>query len=63
MIAYVVVVETPYFAVTDGDGKYTISDVPNGTYQLSVWHERLKKKQTQEITVTSTTSADFALNQ
>jgi plastocyanin len=63
MVAYVVVVETPYFAVTDADGKYTISDAPNGTYQLSVWHERLKKKQTQEITVNSTATADFTLNQ
>ncbi len=63
MVAYVVVTETPYFAVTDADGKYTISDVPSGTYQLSVWQERLKKKQTQEITVNSTTTANFALNQ
>ena len=43
MAAYVVVVETPYFAVTDAEGKYTISGVPDHTYKLSVWNERLKK--------------------
>jgi plastocyanin len=63
MIAYVVAVETPYFTVTDADGKYTINDVPSGNYQLSVWQERLKKKQTQEVTVSSTVTADFTLNQ
>ena len=60
MSAYVVAVETPYFAVTNAEGAYTITDVPDGTYQLSVWHERLKK-QTREVTVGAATTADFTL--
>ncbi|MFQ6616881.1 MAG: beta-sandwich domain-containing protein [Fidelibacterota bacterium] len=40
MEAYVVVVETPYFAVTDTDGSFVIHDVPGGTYTLKVWSER-----------------------
>lgn len=60
MAAYVVAVETPYFAVTDAEGRYAITDVPGGTYQLSVWHERLKK-QTREVTLGAATTADFTL--
>ena len=30
MGAYILVLETPYFAVTDKDGNYTIKDVPPG---------------------------------
>lgn len=60
MAAYIVAVETPYFAVTNAEGGYTIAAVPDGTYQLSVWHERLKK-QTREVTVGAATTADFTL--
>lgn len=42
MSAYVVVLETPYFALTDQEGHYTITGVPPGTYRLSTWHEKLK---------------------
>ncbi len=40
MSAYIVVAETPYFAVTDADGNYKIENVPPGTYTLNAWHER-----------------------
>jgi plastocyanin len=53
MSAYVVAVETPYFAVTEKDGVYTIEDVPPGKYTLKVWHEKLKGKDV-EITVPET---------
>lgn len=60
MSAYVVAVETPYFAVTDAEGKYTINGIPDHTYQLSVWHPRLKK-QTREAVVKGSSTADFTL--
>jgi len=44
------VIENPYFASTDAKGRYTISDVPPGTYKLKAWHERLPPL-TKEITV------------
>ncbi len=50
MSAYVVAVETPYFAVTAKDGSYTIKNVPPGKYTLKIWHEKLKGKPV-EITV------------
>jgi len=48
MSAFIVVVKTPYFAMTDKEGKFTIRDVPHGSYKLKVWGERLKKKQLEK---------------
>ena len=42
MSAYVVVTETPYFAVTGKDGKFILKDVPPGNYTVKVWHEKAK---------------------
>jgi plastocyanin len=39
MSGYVVVVPTPYFAVTDKDGNFEIKDVPDGSYTLKTWSE------------------------
>jgi plastocyanin len=40
MLAYVVVVDTPYFAVTDAAGAFVVRGVPPGRYKLGVWHEK-----------------------
>jgi hypothetical protein len=50
MRGYIGVVEHPFFAVTDGDGRYTIPQLPPGTYTIEAWHERLGT-QTQKLTV------------
>ncbi|MDO8548540.1 MAG: hypothetical protein Q7S39_00110 [Ignavibacteria bacterium] len=39
MSAYIVVLETPYFSLTNEEGEFSISDVPSGNYKLSFWHE------------------------
>jgi len=39
MSGYVVVVATPYFAVTDKDGGFEIKNVPDGHYTLKTWSE------------------------
>lgn len=41
MSAFIVIAETPYFSVTDEEGKYSIRNVPPGEYKLLVWHERM----------------------
>lgn len=51
MSAYIVVVETPYFDVTDKEGKFSVKNVPPGNYTLTVWHEKIKKGPTQTVTV------------
>ncbi len=42
MSAFVVVVEHPYFAVTDEKGTFKIENVPPGTYKIKMWHEGFK---------------------
>lgn len=51
MSAYVIVLETPYFDVTDKVGKFSIKNVPAGNYTLAVWHEKIKKGPTQTVAV------------
>ncbi len=36
-----VATDTPYYAVTDDKGNYTIKDVPAGSYTVEVWQEKL----------------------
>ncbi|MDP2829867.1 MAG: methylamine utilization protein [Sulfuricellaceae bacterium] len=43
MEAYVLVVNTPYFAKTVASGRATIGKVPPGRYNLKVWHPLQKK--------------------
>ena len=61
MSAFLVVVPTPYFAVTDSDGAYEIKDVPPGTYTLKTWSED-GKVTTQPVTVAAgTATADLTV--
>jgi hypothetical protein len=41
MNAYVGVLDHPYFAVSDADGKFDLKGVPPGTYTIEAWHEKL----------------------
>jgi plastocyanin len=40
MSAIIAVVDSPWLAVTGGNGKFTIADVPPGDYVFRVFHER-----------------------
>jgi plastocyanin len=76
MNAYVYVAGNGYAAATNADGRYTLSNVPPGTYKLVLWHEGWKSKdvggrpdfsesvqESQQITVVAgkSTTADFTL--
>src|SRR6202034_2551791 len=39
MNAEMMVVQHPYYAVTDERGRFELSSVPPGTYQIVAWHE------------------------
>ena len=56
MNGYIVVVPTPYFALTGNDGTFTIKDVPPGTYTLKTWSED-GKPATQTVTLTDATTS------
>jgi len=60
MVAYVCVVDHPFFAVTDAAGAFLIKGLPAGTYTLGVWHEGLAGPD-QELTVKEDAKADFVL--
>ena len=47
MSAYVIVLQNPYFTMTDDKGAFEIKDVPPGTYQLKIWNEKLKETSMQ----------------
>jgi plastocyanin len=38
MLAYIQVVDTPYFGKTDASGKVTLDRLPAGKYSVKVWH-------------------------
>lgn len=50
MRAWIYEFDNPYFATTDKDGNFELTDVPPGTYQLVAWHEVLGEK-TSPVTV------------
>ena len=54
MFAYVCVVKHPFFAVTDGDGNFSISNAPPGNYVLAAYHVKTHgagKGVTQPVTL------------
>ena len=57
MNAYVAVLDHPFFAVTDAEGKFEIKGLPAGTYTLEAWHEKLGAV-TQSVTVAAKDSKD-----
>ena len=63
MHCIVLVLENPYFASTDENGRYAITNIPPGTYKLKAWHERLPADE-REITVPASgeVRADFTLS-
>lgn len=50
MVAYIVVLENPYFVKTEKEGNFRMENIPPGTYQLKTWHEKMKSAP-QEVTI------------
>ena len=60
MSSYAGVFTNPFFSVTKDDGKFTISGLDAGTYELSAWHEKLGvQKATVTVTGSETKSVNF----
>jgi plastocyanin len=57
MNAYVGVLDHPYFATTDMDGKFELKGLPPGTYTIEAWHEKLGTM-TQSVTVAAKDSKE-----
>jgi len=65
MFSYACIVDHPYFAVTDKNGKYTIKNVPDGKYTMEVYHRKaapITAPMTGEVTVSGgSVTKDFTL--
>jgi hypothetical protein len=59
MLGYLVVVDTPYYAVSDGSGAFQIKNVPPGTYEATVWHENASAPVKRRVTVAEGTQLSF----
>ena len=49
--SWALVVDHPYYAITDQEGKFEIGDIPPGTYKATIWHPYLHEEYKQTITV------------
>ena len=60
MKTYIAVMTHPYFDVSGTDGMFEISGLPDGSYEIEAWHEKLGT-QSASVTVSGgAASADFS---
>lgn len=50
MSAVVLVLDNPYFAIPDAQGRYQIENIPPGEYTVVAWHERSEEVE-QRVTI------------
>jgi len=60
MVAYLLVVDTPYFAKTDVTGAASIENLPAGAYKMTAWHYRIATPDELPTRQLSADSADSA---
>lgn len=60
MIGYILVVDTPCYAVTGADGKAELKEVPAGACKVEVWHPRLLGTAERQIEVASGANSENA---
>ncbi|MEO5956939.1 MAG: carboxypeptidase-like regulatory domain-containing protein [Nitrospiraceae bacterium] len=51
MESWAMAVNNPYYALTDSAGKFSIENIPPGTYQLVVWHPQTGPGVTKMVTI------------
>lgn len=60
MLAFILVLENPYYALTDSSGRFTIPSVPPGRYPVKVWHEKFTAPaKTVEVVEDRPTQVEF----
>jgi plastocyanin len=63
MRAWLVVLPTAAYALTDADGAYKLEDVPPGKHKIKIWHERLGEREDEiEVGAGEKATHDVALN-
>jgi hypothetical protein len=56
---YVCVLETPFYALTDAHGKFTLSDLPPGIYTIEAAHPREGNVKRRVVISGTNTTVDF----
>lgn len=49
MSGHLLVVDTPFYAITDANGQVAFTDLPADDFQLVVWHPQLKSTDNQQV--------------
>jgi hypothetical protein len=60
MEGWIYAVDNPYYAITSADGKFTIGDVPPGTYTLVTWQPYTGEME-QKVTVAGGKAEELAI--
>ncbi len=61
MESWGVAITNPYFAKTDEQGRFTMTDVPPGTYKLVIWHPYIRTTTEQTVTIGPKGSAEATI--
>ncbi|MBI45311.1 MAG: hypothetical protein CMG66_04005 [Candidatus Marinimicrobia bacterium] len=56
MKAWVMVSDHPYFAITDENGYFKIDNIPEGTYEVGFWQEKLSNLPKKKYVISSNSS-------
>ncbi|MFN4238306.1 MAG: methylamine utilization protein [Vogesella sp.] len=57
MLAYVLVVDSPWFDVSAANGRAVVRNLPVGDYRMVVWHPRMKEEIMQQVKITGATQS------
>ncbi len=63
MESWAIAVDNPYYVLTDENGRFSLEDVPPGTYDLRAWHPGVKQVMKKPVTIEpgTTLTIDFQL--
>ena len=51
MESWAIAVDNPYYVLSDEHGRFSINDVPPGTYDLRAWHPSIKRVVKRQVTI------------
>lgn len=51
MESWGLVMDHPYYALTDSEGRFELSDIPPGTYKIRIWHPYVREEIVQTVTI------------
>jgi len=49
MSGHAFITDTPFFAISGPDGKFSIEGLPPGKYKADIWHEKLPRTKTEVV--------------